>query len=167
MIMDTFSGLAFSFEPPLLETMQENPKSLKEPIINKYMYSEILITGLYSALLCVIFLKSNVVRSIVRVGTKYEYLMTAYFALFIFIGIFNAFNARTERKNILANIMKNKIFLLMFSFIAIVQIYLIYNGGNLFRTYGLTLKELLFVLILAFSVIPIDILRKHFIKKLD
>ena len=167
MIMDTFSGLAFSFEPPLLETMQEKPKSLKEPIINKYMYSEILITGLYSALLCVIFLKSNVVRSIVRVGTKYEYLMTAYFALFIFIGIFNAFNARTERKNILANIMKNKIFLLMFSFIAIVQIYLIYNGGNLFRTYGLTLKELLFVLILAFSVIPIDILRKHFIKKLD
>ena len=63
--------------------------------------------------------------------------------------------------------MKNKIFLLMISFIAIVQIYLIYNGGNLFRTYGLTLKELLFVLILAFSVIPIDILRKYFIKKLD
>lgn len=167
MIMDTFSGLAFSFEPPLLETMQEKPKSLKEPIINKYMYSEIIITGLYSAIICIIFLKSNIVRTIVRVGPKYEYLMTAYFALFIFIGIFNAFNARTERKNIFANILKNKVFLLMFGFIAIVQIYLIYNGGNLFRTYGLTITELIFVLLIAFSVIPVDILRKYFIKKLD
>lgn len=113
------------------------------------------------------FLKSNIVRTIVRVGPKYEYLMTAYFALFIFIGIFNAFNARTERKNIFANILKNKVFLLMFGFIAIVQIYLIYNGGNLFRTYGLTITELIFVLLIAFSVIPVDILRKYFIKKLD
>ena len=167
MIMDTFSGLAFSFEPPLLETMKEKPKSVKEPIINKYMYSQIIFTGLYSAIICVIFLKSNFVRSIVRTGTNYEFLMTAYFALFIFIGIFNAFNARTERKNLFANISENKIFIIMFSFIAIVQIYLIYNGGNLFRTYGLTIIELLFVLFVAFSVIPIDLLRKYIIKKLD
>ena len=103
---------------------------------------------------------------IVRTGTHYEYLMTAYFALFIFIGIFNAFNARTERKNLFANLSKNKIFICMFSFIAIVQIYLIYNGGNLFRTYGLEIKELIFVLIVAFSVIPIDIFRKSILKKL-
>ena len=167
MIMDTFSGLAFSFEPPLLETMTESPKSLKEPIINRYMYSQIIITGLYSAIICILFLKLPFVREIIRTGVHYEYLMTAYFALFIFIGVFNAFNARTERKNLLANITKNKIFIGMFSFIAIVQIYLIYHGGNLFRTYGLTFKELCFVLILSFSVIPVDQLRKHFIKKLD
>ena len=167
MIMDTFSGLAFSFEPPILETMCEKPKSLKEPIINKYMYSQIIFTGLYSALICILFLKSNLVRMIVRTGTHYEYLMTAYFALFIFIGIFNAFNARTERKNLFANLSKNKIFICMFSFIAIVQIYLIYNGGNLFRTYGLEIKELIFVLVVAFSVIPVDIFRKFMLKKLD
>ena len=167
MIMDTFSGLAFSFEPPILETMYEKPKSLKEPIINKYMYSQIIFTGLYSAIICILFLKSNLVRMIVRTGTHYEYLMTAYFALFIFIGIFNAFNARTERKNLFANLSKNKIFICMFSFIAIVQIYLIYNGGNLFRTYGLEIKELIFVLVVAFSVIPVDIFRKFMLKKLD
>lgn len=166
MIMDTFSGLAFSFEPPLLETMEEKPKSIKEPIINKYMYSQIIITGLYSALICVLFLKSFFVRMIIRTGSHYEYLMTAYFALFIFIGVFNAFNARTERKNILANITKNKIFIFMFSFIVIVQIYLIYHGGDLFRTYGLTFGELLFVILLAFTVVPVDLIRKHFIKKL-
>ena len=162
MIMDTFSGLAFSFEAPEKETMKEKPKKISEPIINKYMYSEIIVTGLYSAIICVIFLKSNLVRLIIRTGNNY--LMTAYFALFIFIGIFNAFNARTERKNLLASITKNKMFIFMFSFISIVQIYLIYKGGNLFRTYGLTLIELIFVILLSFSVIPVDILRKHYIK---
>ena len=58
MIMDTFAGLAFSFEPALKETMKEPPKRKDEPILNKYMYSEILFTGLYSALLCIFFLKS-------------------------------------------------------------------------------------------------------------
>ena len=46
-------------------------------------------------------------------------------------------------------------------------LYKLYNGGNLFRTYGLTITELIFVLLIAFSVIPVDILRKYFIKKLD
>ena len=165
MIMDTFSGLAFSFEAPDKETMKEKPKKISEPIINKYMYSEIIITGLYSAMICVLFLKSNLVRLIIRTGNNYKYLMTAYFALFIFIGIFNAFNARTERKNLLASITKNKTFIFMFGFITIVQIYLVYNGGSVFRTYGLTIIELLFVIILSFSVIPIDILRKCYIKK--
>ena len=36
MIMDTFAGLAFSYEPALLETMKENPKDKKEPILNRY-----------------------------------------------------------------------------------------------------------------------------------
>ena len=167
MIMDTFSGLAFSFEAPDKETMYEKPKKINEPIINKYMYSEIIITGLYSAIICIIFLKSNLVRLIIREGNNYKYLMTAYFALFIFIGIFNAFNARTERKNLLASITKNKMFICMFGFISIVQIYLIYKGGSLFRTYGLTIVELLFVIILSFSVIPVDIIRKCYIKKLN
>ncbi len=164
MIMDTFSGLAFSFEPPLLETMKEKPKTLKEPIINKYMYSEIIFIGLYSALICLLFLKSDLIRNYIRVGDNNKYLMTAYFALFIFIGIFNAFNARTTRRNLFANITKNKVFLFMFSFIALVQIYLIYYGGNLFRTYGLTLKELLIVVLLAVTVIPVDILRKSILE---
>ena len=91
--------------------------------------------------------------------------MTAYFALFIFLGIFNAFNARTERLNILANLRKNKIFILIFTFIFVVQIYLIYYGGDVFRTYGLTLKELLLSLFLALTVFPVDFLRKYLLKK--
>ena len=49
--------------------------------------------------------------------------------------------------------------------ISIVQIYLIYFGGSIFRTYGLSLKELLFVLLMALSVIPVDLVRKVILKK--
>jgi len=165
MIMDTFAGLAFSYEAPLKYYMDHKPLKIDEPIINKYMYSQIIFLSLYSALLCILFLKLPIIKTFIR--SDYKHFMTSYFALFIFIGIFNAFNARTERLNILSNILKNKIFLIIFFFIITVQIFLIYNGHDLFRTYGLKLFELLFVIILSFSVIPIDFIRKIILKKKD
>ncbi len=165
MIMDTFSGLAFSFEPALKSYMYEPPKPKSEPIINSYMIGEVLFTGLYSAILCILFLKLPIVKEFIRVGEGYKYLMTAYFALFIFIGIFNAFNARSERINILANLSKNKVFIAIILFIISVQIYLIYHGGDLFRTYGLKANEFFIVLLLAATVFPVDFLRKIFLRR--
>ena len=163
MVMDTLTGLAFAYEPPLSEYMEEKPKRKDEPIINKYMYSEIIITGLYSFILCVFFLKSKMILSVYR--NNYNYLMSAFFGLFIFIDIFNSLNARTERINILSNILKNKCFLIIVLFIAIVQIFLIYYGGSLFRTIGLSLKEFEIMILLASTVIPIDFIRKIILKK--
>ena len=165
MIMDTFAGLAFSFEPALKETMLERPKDKNEPIMNKYMYSEIIFTGMYSALLCLFFLKSPWIRSLIRPEETNKYLMTAYFALFIFIGIGNAFNARTHRLNLFAHLKENVVFVIIVIFIASVQMILIYKGGVVFRTFGLTPFELFFVILLAFTVIPVDFLRKILLKK--
>ena len=66
---------------------------------------------------------------------------------------------------VIANLKKNKVFLGMIILITSVQIYLIYHGGDLFRTYGLTAKEFFLVLIFAASVIPIDFLRKIYIRR--
>lgn len=165
MIMDTFAGLAFSFEPALESFMHEPPKRKDEPIVNSYMIGEVLFTGLYSAIVCILFLKLPIVREFIRTGENYKYLMTAYFALFIFIGVFNAFNARSERINILANLKKNKVFIVIIAFILLVQVYLIYHGGEIFRTYGLTAKEFFIVLLLALTVFPVDFLRKIYLRK--
>ena len=165
MVMDTLAGIAFSFEPPLKEYMAEKPKNKKEPIINKYMLGEILFTGTFSALLCVFFLKSPLIHSIFRDGPNDKYLMTAFFGLFIFMSIFNSFNARTHRLNILANLSKNKVFLAIIIFIVIVQIYLMYYGGDLFRTYGLNPLEFEIMTLLALTVIPVDFIRKLYLRK--
>ena len=162
MVMDTLAGLAFSFEPPLKEYMKEYPKKKDESIINEYMMGEILFTGIYSSLLCILFLKSSFLQSFFRFDDIY--IMTAFFGLFIFIGIFNSFNARTNRLNILANLLRNKIFIIVLLLIIIVQLLLIYYGGTLFRTSGLTIKELFVMILLASTVIPIDFLRKTILR---
>ena len=165
MIMDTLAGIAFSYEPPLKEYMEEPPKKKDENILNRYMLDEIIFTGAYSSLLCVFFLKSNWIRSLYRMDSSYHYLMTAFFALFIFMGIFNCFNARTHRLNLFANLLKNKVFMIVIGFIVVVQLVLIYYGGNLFRTYGLTWNELVITILLAFTVIPVDWIRKLYLRR--
>lgn len=165
MVMDTLAGLAFAYEPPLIEYMKESPKKRDESIINKYMISEIVFTGLYSALLCLLFLKSKFIGGLFRDSVDKVYLMTAFFGLFIFIDIFNSFNARTSRLDIFANILDNKVFIGIMLFITIVQVLLIYYGGSVFRTAGLTFKEFLIMNFFALTVIPIDWIRKLIYRK--
>ena len=165
MIMDTLAGLAFSFEPPLSEYMKAEPLKKNTSILNPYMYSSILISGIYTAVILILFLKLPLIRNIFRYDINQKYLMTAFFGLFVFSGVFNAFNARTNRINIFANILKNKPFIFIILFIIIVQLFLLYNGGQTFRTFGLTLNEFLVMLLFSFSVIPIDIVRKIILKR--
>ena len=164
MVMDTLAGIAFSYEAPLLEYMEEPPKKRDEKILNTYMIHEIVFTSIYSFLLCIFFLKSPFIHSFFRAGKKDIYFMSAFFGLFIFMMIFNSFNARTSRLNIFANLLSNKVFLGVIIFIVIVQIILIYYGGDLFRTTSLSLKEIEIMLVCAFSVIPVEFLRKLYLK---
>ncbi len=164
MVMDTLAALAFSGEPPLKEYMEEKPKKRDEPVVNYYMKHQIFITGTYSLLLCILFLKSPIIKGFFRSSENDIYFLTAFFALFIFISIFNSFNTRTFRLNLLAHIFKNKGFVVIMTFIVAVQIYLIYYGGNLFRTAGLNLYEFIFILALSFTIIPVDWTRKLYLR---
>ena len=165
MIMDTLAGLAFAYESPSLEYMKEKTKPKNESIINSYMLGELLFTGAYSAVLCLLFLKIPFIKEAIRYDLHDKYFMTAFFTLFVFMGIFNAFNARTSHINIFHNLYKNKVFIIIFLLVSVIQIYFIYYGGNVFRTYGLTLYEFAFVLTLAFTVIPVDLIRKIYLRK--
>lgn len=162
MVMDTLAGLAFSYEVPRIEYMKEPPKKKEENIINKYMFNEIIATSMYTLIISLLFLKLPFIKYIV----SSDHLMTAFFSLFIFIAVFNSFNARTHRLNILAHLKENKVFILIIIFIIIVQIIIIYSGITLFQTKPLYIKELIFILILSLSIIPFDFLRKYISKKL-
>ncbi len=162
MIMDTLSGFAFSYEPALKEYMYEVPKKKEENIINKYMLNQIFVTGLFSACLCIFFLKSNITNSIFN-----DNILTAFFGLIIFISILNSFSARTYRLNIFANIFKNKVFIGVITFVFMMQIYLIYKGGELFRTSGLSIHEFIIMFMFSLLVIPVDFIRKIILKSND
>ena len=90
--------------------------------------------------------------------------LTAFFTLFIFCGIFNAFNARTHRLHILAHIRRDPLFLSIMTAVSLVQLGLIYYGGALFRTTPLPLYQLCAAAGLALTVIPADLLRKLWLR---
>ncbi len=162
LVMDTLAALAFGGEPALDRYMEEKPKKRDEKIINGYMYSEIGVGAVWCFAMGLVFLLTSFSHEHFRVGAEDEnmYLMTGYFAFFIFMAVFNAFNARTDRMNLFDNIGGNTGFLQVMGLIVVVQVIMTYFGGVILRCFGLTLTEWAFVIGMAFTIIPVDLIRK-------
>jgi magnesium-transporting ATPase (P-type) len=158
--MDTLAGIAFAGEAPQRAYMEEPPKNRRETIITKSMLAQILITGGYTVGLLATFLTHTAFRKLYGFETDFVGFMTAFFTLFVFCGIFNAFNARTSRIKILAGVGKNKGFLLTMAIVSVVQIALIFFGGTMFRTHALPFSVIRDIILLAFTVVPFDLGRK-------
>lgn len=159
-IMDSLGGLAFAGEPPLPSCMKEKPKRRDEPILNSYMVNEILFLGGFTVLLSLFFLKSHWITDHFRTTENNLCLLTAFFAFFIFAGVFNCFNARTDRLDLFADISKNRPFLIIMLAISIIQIGFVYLGGDVLRTMPLLPAEMLTALSTALLVFPFEFLRK-------
>jgi magnesium-transporting ATPase (P-type) len=174
LIMDTLAALAFGGEPALHRFMNEKPKRRDEPIVSKYMMSEIITAALVTFGFAMFFLLSPVITGLFRptdtvlspsgIPIEHSYLHTGFFAFFVFTAVFNAFNARTEKLNLFDNISGNKGFLKVIGAIAIIQVALIYLGRGVFECWGLTGTEWLAVLCLAVLIIPVDLIRKLIVR---
>ena len=160
LIMDTLGGLAFAGEAPLPSYMEERPKRRDEPILNRYMVGEIAWLGCFTVALCLLFLKLPAITNRFRPAEDSIYLLTAFFALFIFASVFNCFNARTDRVNIFAGLARNKGFCLIMAAVLFVQILFVYVGGAVLRTAPLTAEELGLTFLLALTVFPAEFVRK-------
>lgn len=159
-IMDTLGGLAFAGEAPHADYMKEKPKKREEPILNKYMISQIAISGIFTVGLFIAFLLCPAITSNFRTSSDNAALLSAFFALFIFASVFHCFNARTDRILLFNKLSKNKPFIFIMALILTVQILFIYLGGAVLRTVPLSLDELKITLLLALTVFPADLLRK-------
>ena len=163
-IMDTLGGLAFAGEHPSPDYMNEKPKKREEPILNKYMISQIALSGIFTVGLFVAFLLCPTITSKFKSSSDNSTLLSAFFALFIFASVFHCFNARTDRIFLLNKLSKNKTFIFIMILILTVQILFIYLGGSVLRTVPLSANELKITLLLALSVFPADLLRKMLLR---
>ena len=187
LVMDTLAAIAFGGEPALEEYMHEKPKKRDERIISKNMWSSILTGSLWVFALSMIMIftplkdafkitfqnPAMLVPDVLAEGgqrliNNTDILLTGYFTFFIFAAVFNAFNARIPYFNLFKHIKQNKVFIITISSIALVQVALTYLGSNIFQSYGLDGIQWLIVIGLAFTIIPVDLLRKlivHLISK--
>ena len=161
LIMDTLGGLAFAGEAPLPSYMEEAPKRRDEPILNRYMVGKIAYLGVFTVSLCLLFLKHPAITSRFRPAEDDIYLLTAFFALFIFASVFNCLNARTDRLKLTAGLGKNRAFVGIMAAVAVIQILFVYLGGSVLRTAPLTASELATTSLLALSVIPAGVLHTY------
>ncbi len=155
MIMDTLGGLAFAGEAPMPHYMKEPPKKRDEPILTRAIAARIAFLASGTVALSVLFLWLPAIRGIYREMEGDLALLTAFFALFIFAGVLNCFNARTDRVRMLWGLSKNRAFILIMCAVAAVQIAFVYLGGAVLRTVPLTARELLVTLALALLVLPL------------
>ncbi|MDR2090615.1 MAG: cation-transporting P-type ATPase [Clostridiales bacterium] len=160
-VMDTLAGLAFGGEAALQKYMDEPPKKRGEKIINGYMWLEIILGGAFSVLVCMWFLKSEFVAEMFFYAKNTRFY-TAFFGLFMFMGIFNGFCARTQSINLADHIAGNKPFIIIMGAVSVVQVLILYFGGQIFRTNGLTANELIFIVLLAFTAVIANAVRKIF-----
>ncbi len=165
-IMDTLAGLAFAGEAALQRYLLEKPLRRDEPLITADMWSSILLNGGIIALLSLLFLTGDFTRELFSGGhpvpsdAAQAKFLTAFFAFFVFVQIFNTFNARTQGLNLWEHLIDNRLFSIIIPSIMAIQVSFITFGGEVLRTVGLTAQEWMVVLLMALVVIPIDLLRK-------
>ena len=162
LIMDTLAALAFGMEPALNRFMNEKPIERKAKILTKYMKSSIGVAGLFITLGCIAIM-TNFMNIQDFIGDSSQ-VSTFMFTFFIYSIIFNSLNTRSEGFNLFEHIGENKNFSIVMISIAIVQTLIIQFGGLVFGTVPMDIKHYGFALLLSALVIPVDFIKKAFIK---
>ena len=162
--MDTLAAIAFGSEPALKEYMKDKPVPRTASIVSKEMLIEIIISGVYITFICLSILFLPPIRNLFG-DVDVTYLKSALFATFMMAITFNGFNARTEHINVFQNLGRNKNFILVMLSIFALQFVFVTFGGEVLSVEALSIKSWLICIVLAFMVIPIDIVRKLIMHK--
>lgn len=162
--MDTLAAIAFGSEPALKEYMREKPILRNASIISKEMFTQIIISALYITFICLSILFLPPIRNLFG-NVDTTYLKSALFATFMMAITFNGFNARTSHMNPFEGLGRNKSFLIVMFAIFAMQFIFVTFGGNVLSVESLSPMSWLICVVLAFLVVPIDMIRKAFTKK--
>lgn len=160
-IMDSLNSLSFGGEPPKEEYMTEKPIKKGSGLFIRGAKKRIAISTAAFIVLYGILTLSPVAD----VFSSETEAITARFALLCFMAVFNGFNIRTEHINLFNGIGKNKLFSIIAIGIFVMTFALCNFAENLIKVTALDFKHWLVVVILAFMVIPIDLIRKIIEKK--
>lgn len=160
-IMDSLNSLSFGGEPPKDEYMTEKPIKKGSGLFIRGAKKRIAIsTVAFIALYGIITFSP-----IANMFASETEAMTARFALLCFMAVFNGFNIRTEHINLFNGIGKNKLFSAIAIGIFVMTFALCNFAESLIKVTALDFKHWVVVVILAFMVIPIDLIRKIIEKK--
>lgn len=170
LVMDSLGAIMLGNEPALEKYMLEKPRKRDENIVSNAMMTQIIIMGLWLTIVSFVFLKCKWFLDFF--GSE-EKLLTGYFVLFIWAALFNGFNVRDEKFGIFSNLNLNPGFIIVFISIVLIQALIVNIGlfgdslswvGKMFSCVPFDLKGWGIVILLAATMIPVDMIRKCFVK---
>lgn len=174
LVMDSLGAIMLGNEPALEKYMAEKPRRRDENIISNAMMIQILVMAGWLTILSFCFLKLPVFASVYGSPEK---LYTAYFVLFVVSALFNGFNVRDNGAAIFKGLGDNPGFMKVWVAIVLVQA-LIVNAAlvplapfrwisSMFSCTPFGIFGWMVVFALAFTMIPVDLIRKSIVKTLN
>lgn len=171
LVMDSLGAIMLGNEPALEKYMEEKPRCRDESIVSKSMALQIGIMAIWMTIISFCFLKLPIFSDILW---SQEKLYTAYFVLFVIAALFNGFNVRDNGYGIFKGLKDNPGFMKVWIIIVLVQV-LIVNAamiplgvfkwiGSMFSCTPFGIMGWIIVIVLAFTMIPVDLLRKALTK---
>lgn len=167
LVMDGLGAIMLGNEPAKEKYMEEAPRRRDESIISKKMMAQILTMGTWLVVISFVFLKLPFFDQFFNTE---EQKLTAYFVLFILSALFNGFNVRDEKFAIFSGLNENTGFLKVFFLIIAVQACIVNAGlvnldifkwiGEMFSCVPFGITGWLVVIVLGFTMIPVDLIRK-------
>lgn len=171
LVMDGLGAIMLGNEPALEKYMDEAPRRRDESIVSKKMMTQIVIMGAWLTIVSFVFLKVPFFKETFFDGDQKK-LLTGYFVLFIASALFNGFNVRDDGFGIFKGLNENTGFLKVFFIIILVQALIVNAGlvpvlgviGEMFSCVPFGITGWVVVFVLAFTMIPVDMIRKIFTK---
>lgn len=172
LVMDGLGAIMLGNEPALKKYMSEKPRRRDESIVSRSMMAQIITMGAWLTAVSFVYLKVPFFRGLFETDEQH---LTGYFVLFIVSALFNGFNVRDDGFGIFKGLNENTGFLKVFFAIIAVQ-FLIVNAaiiplapfqwiGNMFSCVPFGIKGWVAVILLAVTMIPVDMVRKLFVNK--
>ncbi len=160
-VMDSLNSLSFGGEPAKDEYMKEKPIPKGSKLLSKETLWQIGVSVVgFIALFGVTLLPQF--QEIF--GNNEEVYATVRFALLIMMATFNGFSIRTDGFNLFKGMSKNKLFVEIAIAIFALTFVLAQFGGAVMGCAAMTVTQWITVVIIAFMIIPIDLVRKAIVK---
>lgn len=172
LVMDGLGAIMLGNEPALKKYMDEKPRRRDESIVSKKMMAQIVTMGAWLTFISFLYLKHPFFIGLFETEEQH---LTGYFVLFIVSALFNGFNVRDDGFAIFKGLNENTGFLKVFFSIIFVQA-LIVNAalvpftaftwiGNMFSCVPFGIKGWAAVILLAVTMIPVDLIRKAVVNR--
>lgn len=162
-VMDSLNSLSFGGEPAKDEYMKEKPVPKGSKLLSKETIGQIAVSVVAFIALFGLTLTPQIQTIF---GNNESVYATARFALLVYVATFNGFNIRTDGFNLFKGINKNKLFVEIALAIFALTFVLAQFGGAIMGCTAMNLIQWIAVIVIAFIIIPIDLVRKAVIRKM-